>query len=331
MPQQRPQELLGDPLLKRRLNTAVGYVADVVQVVRPSVDAVRDEQVLVAVVVQVGEERSPAPVGRVHAGQIADLAEPALAAIDLQGVPDELGMQPGRELELVDPHVLGIGRALEDLLSGREHVEDHHVRPAVVGEVGGIDAHRREAGVPCRRGDGLGERTVAVVEVEKVVLVKIVGHEEVGAAIEIQIADDHAQTVSLDAAKDARLLTDVHEAVAVVPEESVAGFWVTDYALRVPGGPAHLVGGMVQEIHVQVAVSVVVEEGGLGRVAHVLESVLCGPVGEGAVAVIDVEHIPAAQREVGDVRHVDVEVSVAIHVGHRDPGRPAGRFPHPGA
>ena len=87
---------------------------------------------------------------------------------------------------------------------------------------------------------------------------------------------------------------------------------------------------MVQEKHVQVAVSVIVEEGGLGRIAYMLESVFRGSVGEGAVAVIDVEHIPAVQREVGDGRNVDVEMSVAIHVGHRDAGRPARRVAHTG-
>ena len=66
---------MGYPLRQRRLDGLVAHVVDVVQVVGPAIDAVGDEEVLVAIVVQVGEQRRPAPVGRVHAGQVPDLAE----------------------------------------------------------------------------------------------------------------------------------------------------------------------------------------------------------------------------------------------------------------
>ena len=61
-----------------------------------------------------------------------------------------------------------------------------------------------------------------------------------------------------------------------------------------------------------------------------LEPVFRGSVGEGAVAVIYVQHIPTAQCEMGDRRDVDVEVPVAIDVGHRDAGRPALHLSHTG-
>src|SRR3989441_11823902 len=52
------------PLPQRRLDDGVGNVRQVIQVVRPVIDAGGDEQVLVAVVVEVGDGR--AEIGRAH-------------------------------------------------------------------------------------------------------------------------------------------------------------------------------------------------------------------------------------------------------------------------
>ena len=53
-------------------------VGDVVEIVRPAIDAIGDEEILVAIVVQIGKERRPAPVGGRDAGEKADVAEVAL-------------------------------------------------------------------------------------------------------------------------------------------------------------------------------------------------------------------------------------------------------------
>ena len=82
---------------------------------------------------------------------------------------------------------------------------------------------------------------------------------------------------------------------------------------------------VVEQIHVEIAVRVVVEEHGLGRIAGVLETVLPGAIGEGAVAVVDVEHVAPVHREVFDARHVDVDAPIAVDVRHRDAGLPAIR------
>ena len=70
-------------------------------------------------------------------------------------------------------------------------------------------------------GDRLGERSVAVVVVEEVVFLKIVGDVEVGAAVPVQIARDHAQAVSRGASVEAGALTHVHKVAPVVPIEAV--------------------------------------------------------------------------------------------------------------
>src|SRR5438445_13821505 len=95
------------------------------------------------------------------------------------------------------------------------------------------------AGVPRRRGDGLGERAVAVVDVEKVVLLKVVGDVQVGAAIEVHVARDHAHAVSLDAPVDVSLVAHVDEmAPPLVTVKASAGPGRSQLALRVRARPA---------------------------------------------------------------------------------------------
>ena len=322
--------LRGDPVPQGRLHRLVADVIDVIEVVGAAVNAVGDEEVLVAVVVEVGEQRGPAPVGRLHAGEVADVAEAPPAAVQLQRVAGVLGMIPGAQPHLEDREALGGRRRLEDALLVGQHVEDRDVRPAVVVDVGRIDAHREPARVPRRRCDRLPKRAVAVVVVEKVVLLKIVGDVEIGAAVAIKIARDHPQAVPLDAAVDVGLLADIREMAAVVAEQPVAGARVAHAAAGARADGALGVGRVVQQIHVEVAVAVVVEEHGLGRVTDVLEAELPGAVGEGAVAVVDVEHVVPVHPEIADRRDVDVDPAVAVHVGHRDARLPtAGAPPHP--
>src|SRR2546430_13989283 len=78
------------------------------------------------------------------------------------------------------------------------------------------------AQVPQRRGAGLGERAVAIVEVEEVVFLKIVGDVQVGAAVEIQVARNRAETVSHRATVQAGALAHIDEVAPVVAVEAVA-------------------------------------------------------------------------------------------------------------
>src|SRR5205807_3970502 len=83
--------------------------------------------------------------------------------------------------------------------------------------------------------------------------------------------------------------------------------------------------GVRQQVHVQIAVAVIVEEQGLGGESGEVETVLLGSIGEGAVAVVDVEHVVPVQRRKVDGGDVDINVTVAVDVGHRDAGLPGPR------
>ena len=88
---------------------------------------------------------------------------------------------------------------------------------------------------------------------------------------------------------------------------------------------------MVEEVHVQVAVSVVVEEERLCGVAHVLESQLPRAVGERAIAIVHVEHVASPHGEIAHAGHVQVEPAIAVDIGHRDARGPSAAAAHPRA
>src|SRR5438552_5171378 len=180
--------------------------------------------------------------------------------------------------------------------------------------------------MPSRLGDRLGERAVAVVHVEIIIALEIVGDVDVGAAIVVEVARDHAESVAVDAVVEAGCVGNVGKVIAVIPEQTVACARGPGAALSLRLDGSLRVRRVIEQIHVEVAVSVVVEEQRLCRVADVLQSEFFGAVGEGAVAVIDVEDVATVHSEVVDARYVDVDLPVAIDVGHRDAGFPADRI-----
>ena len=88
---------------------------------------------------------------------------------------------------------------------------------------------------------------------------------------------------------------------------------------------------MVQQVHVQVAIAIVIEEERLRRITDVLQTILLRSVGEGAVAVVDVEHVVPVHCGIVDTGNVDVDLSVPVDVGHRDAGLPPVRIGDVGA
>ena len=117
----------------------------------------------------------------------------------------------------------------------------------------------------------------------------------------------------------------------IVAVQAIARAWMTRHPLRMHTTRPLGVHRMIQHVHVQVAVAVVVEEQRLGAIADVVESVLIRPVRERAVAIINEEHVPAVHREVIDAGDVDIDVAVAVHVRHRHTGFPARGISHAGA
>ncbi len=323
---QQAQICVGDSVVQRSLHCFVADEADVVHVVRPAEDSVSDEQILFTIVVEVGEERRPAPVGSENTGQVTDLAEPALAAIELQCVARVLRLVARLQPQVVDVEALGVRRRLEDVLALGLHVERDDVGAPIVVEIGGIDAHRESAGVARRFRYRFSERPIAVVDVQVVVALKIVGNVDVRAPIVIEVARHDAQAIAVDPVVQAGRIGDIGKVAAVVPEQTIAGARARRAALRLRRHRPLSVGRVVQEIHVDVAVSVVVEEQRLRVVADVIQPVLFRAIGEGPVPVVDVEHVASVQPEVVRTRDVDVDFTVSVDVRHRNAGLPGIRI-----
>ena len=101
----------------------------------------REEHVLAAVVVEVGDARAPSPSGGVHAGQVRRFLVVVGACAEIDGAPDVLGNQFGYAFHLPEAaaDLLHAGHiALAGVVA---HVSDDEIDHAVVVQIAGIGAH----------------------------------------------------------------------------------------------------------------------------------------------------------------------------------------------
>ena len=99
-----------------------------------------------AVEVIVGDECAPTPIGAGHSRDEPDLAEGAVAVVEVEHVAHELMVEIAFETALIGaPRVEGRG-GFEAAVSLGQHVRDVDFGEAVVVDIGHVGAHRREAG-----------------------------------------------------------------------------------------------------------------------------------------------------------------------------------------
>ena len=297
---------------------------------------VADEDVLIAIVVEIAEQGAPAPIGARHAREPSHVAEDHVpvrrdAVAQLQRVDVvRVAKPPATEIEAT-----AIGEipahAFLPLERGREHVHLEDVGPAVVIEVGDIDAHARKARV-LEPGTGLvGERSVPVIDVEDIVGCDVVGDVDIGPAVVVHVRHHHPESVS-DLLQDPRLPGYIREGpIAVVAIELVVAFRAAALdaeRVRVRHATGKVLGGIVEQKEVEAAIPVVIEEHGVGGETRIGDAVACRGLGERAVAVID-------EQQVGPVLSfgalgpgdgdVDVQIPVVIDVHHGGAGGPPVR------
>src|SRR5439155_281807 len=111
------------------------------------------------------------------------------------------------------------------------HVHLQNVGPAVVVEIGDINAHTRKTRVLEPRAGPIGKRSIAVVDVEDVIGCDVVRDVEVGPPVPVQVGHRHAESIP-ELPQYPRFLRYIGECpVAVVAIELVvAGRAVTAYA-----------------------------------------------------------------------------------------------------
>src|ERR1700712_5589719 len=89
--------------------------------------------------------------------------------------------------------------------------------------------------------------------------------------------------------------------------------------------------GLIQQVAVGIPVMVIIEKGGLGRIAGKVKSVRLCRIGECSIPVVDIKHVGAFQAmSLGDSTNIDVIVTVPVYICHRNPGTPVGSTGDPG-
>ena len=208
-----------------------------------------------------------------------------------------------------------------------QHIGHENVGQQVVVEIGNVAAHRKPGGVPQIPIGVFGERAVAVIDVDQVVVGKIIGHVDVRPAIPVQVGNGDAQPEALrgDAAGLAHFRKGI---VAVVFEEFVIARrgTVQHLVFRVVG--VFLFVEMVQQVHVQITVLIIIKKGGLGGKALVVKPVLLRLLGKpcfsvGLLARVD-EKLVGRMLKAG-MAEVDVRPAVLVHIGHAHARTPATR------
>ena len=229
-------------------------------------------------------------------------------------------------------HLAAVGQVATHPFSlvqgGRHHVDLQDVGPAVVVEVGDIDAHAGEARVLEPAGGLIGERSVSVVDVQDIVGRDVVRDIDVGPPVAVDVADHNAEPIS-ELAENPRFAGNVGKrAVAVVAIQLVvtAGVPAADAGRACFLTTRKVVGRVVQQKQVEVAVAVVVEEDGVGGEARIGDPVPCGRFREGVIPVVDEQQIgplfglgPFGSGN-GDV---NIQVPVVVDVHHGGAGGPA--------
>ena len=153
--------------------------------------AVRDEDVLPSVQIDVEEHRGPRPSTCLNAGIQRELGEGSVPAIDEQRIPLllQLTLHVARPLEQsrMRRHL-----GLEAVGVVGEHVDLEEVGESVAVDVGDVHAHRCIAHLPLRGPRRLPKVAATVVEPEHVRVLEVVGDVQFGCAITIEIDESRA-------------------------------------------------------------------------------------------------------------------------------------------
>ncbi len=185
----------------------VGVVAQV---------AVGDVEVFPAVVVEVGEQGRPTPIGVGKPGELPYFLKLPVAVVDLQHIAHILVVetQPHVQVELLV--VVGGHQEFLAAVALGQHIQRQDVGPGVVVDVGYVAAHREVRGVADLAGELVFESALFIVDVEVIRYLIIVGDVNICPAIAVDVRHARAETVGKGRTLDARRTGHVLEIVIVV-------------------------------------------------------------------------------------------------------------------
>ena len=170
----------------------------------------------------------------------------------------------------------------------------------------------------------LREGTVSPVHVQIIVLMEVVGDINIGISVMVQVADTYAQAIADLAAVYPCLRGNIGKMMfsfrQIVAVETVACPGI----LFIPQlRPSIAAGGMnrvVEQVHVQVTVQIVIKKSSLRGEALEIQTIPPGLFPEGQVSLVDEQFVSSLQSFVVPyMTHIDIQQAVAVHVGHGDP------------
>ena len=245
-----PEDVVGHPVTGQLLqeiqrpslvtsSACPEYLHLVVEIDGPFGIAVGDDDVFVSIIIEIAEQGAPAPVRVREARQVGDFTEHDSTVVgDAVAHLQRVDVVVVAKSPVTQFHPTALGEVaahpLASVQGGRHHVHLQNVGPAVVVEIGDINAHTRKTRVLEPRAGPIGKRSIAVVDVEDVIGCDVVGDVEVGPPVPVQVGHRHAESIP-ELPQYPRFLRYIGECpVAVVAIELVvAGRAVTAYAQRV--------------------------------------------------------------------------------------------------
>ena len=223
---------------------------------------------------------------------------------------------------------------LQDLLTIvrlGQHIERYYIGKQVIVEVGNVETHR----VPAHVREGVftyvAEGPVAIIEVEIVLLMKIVAHQQVGPAITIEIANGDTEAEVITSSEDACLAAHVGEMAAIVAIEPVPVLRMTQRAepAGIKEGRIEFV-GMIQQEQIEIAIAIIIKKCGLAGIgAGRIDAIFSGLFRETGDVVsvesfIDEELLgPVLVATKSRIADIDIEQAIAIDIDHGGAGLPS--------
>ncbi len=165
-----------------------------------------------------------------------------------------------------------------------------------------------------------------MVEIEVVALKKVVGNKNIWPAILVDIADGDTQPEADGRGIDACRLTDIRVGdlalgVLVATQQAVAALGIGDIAQPFPKVVARGRSvGVVEEVHIQIAIAIIIEESGMDGKAADVQTVIGCRLAESAVLLVDKELVVAHAIESshfclgGRASFADVDVGPAVAI-----------------
>src|SRR6185503_15076221 len=237
-----------------------------IHVGRPSFYTVCYKQVLYPIIVKIGKQRAPAPVGSRYAVHQTNFAKGfTISKIFLQAVARILVLKAALHnflFVLVVRFIAHIG--FQSVFIGREHIGGNNIQLPVVIEIRHIVSHAEPAVMVKMLATRFSKSAVMVVDVVIIVFVKVIADVNIFPSVIIQIPHGHAEAVAQCAAVYTSLLCHINKVAIVIQVKPAARKLINLSAQAGIAVGVHRMIGLVQQKTVELPIVVIVKKSSLG-------------------------------------------------------------------